>query len=251
MLLLSILITLLLNTPSIDSIDIAGEDANRLESTTENKEDQNGVIKGRIVYGKGAVNKTLNFIKDENTCGTADLVDESLNTDDKGGLRWAVVSIEGGVEGQNDLSNLNSERTLNQLHCVFRPHVVITGVNQDLTINNHDHTLHNVRTVSFMNDAINKIQMYIPGGEAPSDKFKFSEVEVVEVKCDVHGWMKAFVHVVDHPYYVVTSEAGEFEFTGLPNGKYTINVWHEKLGKISKELVVNEGEASDIELVYK
>jgi plastocyanin len=160
------------------------------------------------------------------------------------------VSIDGGVPGQNEMSNLNSERTLNQLECVFRPHVVITGVNQEFTINNHDHTLHNVRTISFMNDAINKIQMYIPGGEAPSDKVTFSETEVVEVKCDVHGWMKAFVHVVDHPYYVVTSDTGEFEFTGLPKGKYTINVWHEKLGKISKELVVNEGETSDIELVY-
>ncbi len=212
---------------------------------------QSGVIKGKIVYGKGPVNKTLNFIKDENTCGKDDLVDESLNTDEKGGLRWTVVSIEGGIAGHNDLSNLKSDRILNQLECVFRPHVVLTGVNQDFTINNHDHTLHNVRTISFMNDAINKVQIYIPGGEAPSDKVTFSEPEVVEVKCDVHGWMKAFIHVVDHPYYVVTNDAGEFEFTGIPEGKYTINVWQEKLGKISKELVVNDGEISVIELVYE
>ena len=250
MLIFSILISLLLNIPAspfeIDTV----KNHNDLSISIETDQNASGSIKGRIVYAKGATKKTLKVIKDEKTCGTGDLIDESLVTDENGGLLWTVISIEGGVAGQNDLSKLNSGYTLDQLNCVFSPHVALTGVNQDLTITNQDKTLHNVRTISFMNDPINKIQMYLPGGEAPSDKFSFSEPEVIEVKCDVHGWMKAYVHVVEHQYYAVTNSAGEFEITGLPNGKYTLNVWHEFLGVMSKEIVVNDGEASDVELVY-
>ena len=34
---------------------------------------------------------------------------------------------------------------------------------------------------------------------------------MVPFKCDVHGWMNAYVGVLDHPYFAVTEEDGKFE----------------------------------------
>ena len=34
---------------------------------------------------------------------------------------------------------------------------------------------------------------------------------MVPFKCDVHGWMNAYVGVLDHPYFAVTDEDGKFE----------------------------------------
>ncbi|MFQ5445842.1 MAG: carboxypeptidase regulatory-like domain-containing protein [Saprospiraceae bacterium] len=210
-----------------------------------------GTITGRVIYEGGEVKKTLNVIKDERTCGKDDLIDESLLTGPDGGLEWAVVSISSEIKGGKSLDELPGERVLGQSTCVYKPHVVLVGVNQKLAINNMDHTLHNVRTASFMNDVVNKVQIYMPNMPHPSDTVTFSEPEIIDVLCDVHGWMKAYIHVVEHPYYAVTAADGSFKITGVPPGKYTLHVWHEKLGEQDQQVEVVAGQASEIQFTYK
>src|SRR5437879_2300326 len=41
----------------------------------------------------------------------------------------------------------------------------------------------------------------------------------------------------EHPFYALTGGAGEFELRGLPPGRYTLKVWQERLGTISKDVV--------------
>ncbi len=220
-------------------------------SNEDIQEETTGTIRGKVVYGGGEVRKVLNVIKDENTCGMEDLIDESLLTDKDGGLNWAVVSISSEIENGKSLDKLPSDRKLDQTTCVYTPHVVLVGVGQELTINNMDHTLHNVRTASFMNDVVNKVQIYIPNMPHPSDKTTFTEPEVVDVVCDVHGWMKAYVHVVEHAYNAVSGDNGNFELTEVPPGKYTLKVWHEKLGEMEQQIEVLPNETADITFTYK
>lgn len=184
---------------------------------------------------------------DEHTCGTNDLVDESILTDSNGGLKWAVVSIVSEIENGKSLSLLPGQRTLDQKTCVYVPHVVLVGVGQELTINNLDHTLHNVCTSSFMNDVVNKVQIYLPNTPAPSGKMVFEE----EVVCDVHGWMKAYVHVVQHAYHAISNGDGSFEMTQVPPGKYSLKVWHDNLGELVQTVDVREGDTAEITFTYK
>ena len=64
----------------------------------------------------------------------------------------------------------------------------------------------------------------------------FTEPEVmVPFKCDVHGWMNAWVGVLDHPYFAVTGSDGAFDMSDLPPGDYVIEAWHEMLGNANPE----------------
>ena len=53
---------------------------------------------------------------------------------------------------------------------------------------------------------------------------------MVPFKCDVHGWMNAYVGVLDHPYFAVTERRRQVRAEGAAAGTYTIEAWHEKLG---------------------
>ena len=41
---------------------------------------------------------------------------------------------------------------------------------------------------------------------------------MVPFKCDVHGWMNAYVGVLDHPYFAVTDKDGKFELKDAAAG---------------------------------
>ena len=211
---------------------------------------ENGSISGKIKYAKGFVRNQLSVIKDERTCGGKPLIDESLLTSEDGGLQWAVVSIEGEIEGGKSM-DCAEKKVLNQVGCTFEPHVIIVGKGCPLTIQNSDKTLHNVRTKSFMNDPVNKLQMFIPGQPAASDDIIFEETEVVNIVCDVHGWMNSFVHVVENAYNEVSDEAGVFTMTDVPAGKHTLKVWHEKLGELTQTVEVKAGVASEIVFIFE
>jgi hypothetical protein len=62
----------------------------------------------------------------------------------------------------------------------------------------------------------------------PIDNLEPSDTPV-RFKCDVHGWMSAYVRVFDHPYAVVTDKDGNFEIKNAPAGvDVSVVVWHEE-----------------------
>jgi hypothetical protein len=74
---------------------------------------------------------------------------------------------------------------------------------------------------------------------------------MVPFKCDVHGWMNAYVGVLTHPYYAVTDAGGTFTLKGLPPGTYTIEAWHEKLGTMTQTVTVGAKETKEIAFTFK
>ena len=67
----------------------------------------------------------------------------------------------------------------------------------------------------------------------------FATKEVmVPFKCDVHGWMSAYVGVLDHPYFGTTAPDGRVVLGNLPPGTYTIEAWHETLGTRTQQVTI-------------
>ena len=138
--------------------------------------------------------------------------------------------------------------TIDQKGCHYTPHVIGIQVGQPLQIINSDNTLHNVHGLAKANKEFNAGQPI--QGMKMTHTFSTKEV-MVPFKCDVHGWMNAWVGVVDHPYYFVTGPDGTFSLKGLPPGTYTIEAWHEKLGAQTQMVTVGATEAKDVAFTFK
>ena len=64
----------------------------------------------------------------------------------------------------------------------------------------------------------------------------FTAPEVmVRFKCNVHGWMRAYVGVMAHPYFAVTDADGAFKITNLPPGTYTIGALAREVRRAGAE----------------
>ena len=114
---------------------------------------------------------------------------------------------------------------LDQKGCHYVPHVLALQVNQTLNVLNSDPTAHNVNVDAKQNEKFNQGQS--PGAAPITKQFKRAET-VIPVKCNQHPWMRAYVGVLQHPFFAVTDENGKFEIKNVPPGTYTLVAWHEK-----------------------
>jgi plastocyanin len=205
-----------------------------------------GTVSGAVTYaGTAPAPAKLQVTKDVAVCGKEGHVDESLVVGANKGIKDVVVSIKGVKQGKS-MDALGASFVLDQKVCVYRPHVVLVPVNKPLKILNSDGILHNIHTYGKKNPAKNIAQ----------PKFKkeitetFAQPEVIPVKCDVHGWMSAWIVVVDHPYYAVTDADGKFTIADVPAGTYTVEYWQEKLGTQTKQVTVAATGTAAADLVF-
>ena len=82
---------------------------------------------------------------------------------------------------------------------------------------NSDRLLHNLHGTPAANPPFNRTQ---PKGRTIT--IAFEKPEIIRVTCDLHSWMRGWVVVAEHPFYVLTDGAGDFELRGLPPGRYTL-----------------------------
>ena len=73
---------------------------------------------------------------------------------------------------------------------------------------------------------------------------------LVEVRDDLHPWVRAFIAVAPHPFVAVTRADGQFRFDSVPSGRYTLVVWSEVLGTRTRELTVTSGVETRIDVKY-
>jgi plastocyanin len=127
-----------------------------------------------------------------------------------------------------------------QSGCRFAPHVFALRVGQTLRILNPDGTLHNVHAYAKVNPEFNEA---MPKFRTELEKvFLRAEPTPFAVTCDVHPWMRAWVAVLDHPYYGVTGSDGSFRISNLPAGTYELEIWHERLPTQTHVVSVGAGE---------
>ena len=111
-------------------------------------------------------------------------------------------------------------------------------VGQPLIAINSDPIMHNVHTKPEHQRGQNRGQ---PPGSPPMDvKLRRPEV-MVEVRCDVHAWMKAWIGVVPHPFFGVTDLTGTFKLERVPPGVHTLRIWHEEYGELEQTVTVEAG----------
>ena len=178
---------------------------------------------------------------------TAPVLTEDVLVGDGGKLENVFVYVRDGL-GNLKFPVPAKAVALEQEGCRYKPHVLGIQVGQTLDIINDDDTLHNIHAVPMSNGEFNKPQQF--KGFRTTHVFNTKEV-MVPFKCDVHKWMRAYVGVLDHPFFAVSGKDGSFSLEGLPPGTYTIEAVHEKLGRQTQQVTIAAKGSQDISFTFK
>ena len=198
-----------------------------------------GTISGAVKFkGTAPAPKKLDVSKDKEVCAKTPKTDQSLIVSD-GNLVNAVVTITDIKKGKKmELKKV----TLDQKGCEYQPHVLAFPAGSTVEILNPDGILHNVHSYSKVNSPFNMAQPKFK----KAMQVKIDKPEAIEVKCDVHGWMHGWLVATPNPYFAVTDKSGSFKLTDVPPGSYTVEVWHEKLGKATQKVTVKAKEDAKV-----
>lgn len=117
---------------------------------------------------------------------------------------------------------------------MFVPSVLAVGVGYTVSFPNLDPFFHNVFSYS-------KIKQFdlgrYPKGE--TETVTFDKPGIVKVFCEIHYSMRAYVHVLETPYFATSDEQGNFLIKNVEPGDYTINVWQENLQNLTQPISIN------------
>jgi plastocyanin len=197
-----------------------------------------GAIAGTVTFD-GKPPKPAKLDITDPVCARAGIADETVVVDARGGVKDAFVSLS----GKGLASKPPSEPVvIDQRGCMYRPRVTGVVRGQSVQIENADSTLHNIHAYVGGATEFNLAQ---PKGAKPIEK-TIEEGNVLELKCDVHPWMRAYAVHVDNAHFAVTADSGSFEITGVPAGTYTLTAWHPVLGETTAQVKVLKGKTTKV-----
>ena len=104
----------------------------------------------------------------------------------------------------------------------FLPHVLAVPVGTSVQFRNDDRIYHNVFSIVKPNEFDGGIRA------AGATYVKtFNHPGIVQLLCNIHATMNAYVVVVDSPYYAKAQASGAFKIHNVPPGRYDASAWHE------------------------
>jgi plastocyanin len=146
---------------------------------------------------------------------------------------------------------------MDQRNLEFIPHILPVLVGSTVHFPNNDKVDHNVFSMSRTKKF--NLGSYKSG---ESKTVVFDKPGIVEMRCDVHAEMAAYILVLKNPYFAVSDKTGRFKIpdlsyieqvglTGANNlsaGKFFVKTWHEKLKTKKMAVVVPENGGIAIQL---
>ena len=74
---------------------------------------------------------------------------------------------------------------------------------------------------------------------------------MIEIKCDIHPWMRAYLGVFEHPYFMLSGADGRFTLKNVPPGQYIVEAWHERFGMQTQKITVGTKKTKEIAFTFK
>jgi plastocyanin len=163
-----------------------------------------------------------------------------------GKLQNAVVYVKDGL-GDRVFAVPTTPVVLDQQGCVFLPRILGAQTDQPIKMLNSDAMAHNVHGLPQNSSAWN----FSLGVKGASRTISVAKPEaMIEIKCDIHPWMKAYLGVFEHPYFALSGADGRFTLKDLPPGEYTIEAWHERFGTRSQKVTLGSKEMKEVEFAF-
>jgi hypothetical protein len=133
-----------------------------------------------------------------------------------------VVWIEGITKGKKPDT---AEVVVDNVKCLFAPHVGGVAIRGKAAVKNSDPVLHN--THGFL-EKVTVFNLALPNqGQVIDITRRLKKPGIVEIQCDAHTHMRGWLVVKEDPYFAVSDGSGAFKITDIPPGKYKVTAWHE------------------------
>lgn len=157
----------------------------------------------------------------------------------------SVVYVE-AIAGKT-FSPPAQQSVMAQRRLMFQPHILPVQQGSTVEFLNSDSVAHNVFWTSIGG---NKKLGHNLGTWPQKEKraFKFDTPGVVSLLCNVHSEMTGYIVVVPTPYFALTSESGEYKIENVPDGSYSVTVWHEGVKNHSVKINVSGDVKADFTL---
>jgi Carboxypeptidase regulatory-like domain len=172
---------------------------------------------------------------------------EDVVVGENNSLENVIVYIKSGL-GNYTYPEPTQPATLDQIGCMYVPHVVCVMAGQKFEVLNSDKTTHNIHVLPKVNREWNESQ---PASAPPIEK-EFARAEApFPVKCNIHPWMKAYIGVFDNPYFAVTGKDGAFTLKNVPPGTYTVEAWQEHYGTQDESVALAAKQTKTVDFTFK
>ncbi len=150
------------------------------------------------------------------------------------------LSGPGIKQAETSLQSLPHHFQLVQSHKHFDPHLLVVPVGSLVDFPNKDPFFHNV--FSLFDGKRFDLGLYAAGA---TRSVKFDRPGISFIFCNIHPQMSAVVVTMKTPYYGVTNKAGKVHISGVPDGRYQIQIWSERalpatLKNLSREVTIDE-----------
>jgi len=223
-----------------------------------------GTIKGQVVWSGDKLPDApeLKIDKDTEACLAKGKVfsEEWVVNKDSKGIRWVFVWLAN--EDPKDKKELpihparkeikEKKVEIDQPCCMFIPHALGMREGQTLVAKNSAPVAHNFNYGGHPLVNPGKNVLMAPGGTVDIGDLRADERFPVSVGCNIHGWMKAYVRVFNHPYFAITDENGNFEIKDAPAGNWRLKIWHDSgwrggaAGRDGEKITVKGGGVTDL-----
>lgn len=139
--------------------------------------------------------------------------------------------------------------SVDQIDKEFVPRVTTIVAGSEVSFPNSDDILHHV--YSFSPARTFNIPLY--GSDENLNYFEpFPRPGVVEIGCNIHDWMLAYIYVGATNLMAMTDGTGSAVLRNLPEGEYQVKIWHSQLdaeqNMRSETVQLSAGEVSEISL---
>ncbi len=130
---------------------------------------------------------------------------------------WAIA---------DDIRTGPARRTavMDQKNRMFIPHVLAIQTGTSVEFPNSDNVLHHVYSFS----PAKQFQLPLYKGKPPAPVV-FEKAGIVELGCNIHDRMSAFIVVVDTPHFGMTDEGGRITLRDLPPATYSVFLWYQSM----------------------
>lgn len=231
-----------------------------------------GSVTGTVVLdGPAPADTTVTPVEaDRRACGNS-YTDRAVDRDGTGGVRGAVVWLEGVAAGKAMPWARRYELALDG--CQLAPRLLPVAVGGTLDVHGVDPLETRLRFVRAAAEAAGTATAGTAGAPAPAgavpvgaadtgrvllrttmtaagqvvpDERVLAQAGGVEVREETRPWIRGWVLAFDQPYFAATGAGGAFTLADVPPGSYRLVAWHDRLGRVVTPVTVSAGAAATV-----